>query len=163
MAKGRVVQSGTVNPRRAGKTRRWQPAAAFVATLGLFVALVAGSALRPQFAAAALPEPVAWSHAAPGAGGHAEHVQRHGRSQLTSPAAGSSWGAAPINKKPFHSTWMTQDRPQTWMRWSEQSVRSPLPASFAMSVFAPDSARNRSPAYLPDGQDILTQLCVTRC
>jgi hypothetical protein len=135
-----------VDPRRAGKTRRWQPAVAVVAALGLFTALIAGSSLRPQFSAPALPEPVAWSHAA-------AHVD-----QPTSKPVNK-----PVNKKPFHSMWMTQDRPQTWTRWSAQSARSLSTASFAPSVFAPGGARSRSPAYFPDGQHLLTLLGVTRC
>ncbi|MCA2317164.1 hypothetical protein JF775_22985, partial [Mycobacterium sp. WUMAC-025] len=43
--------------RGGGETRRWQLATAIVAALGVFVALIAGSSLRPQFAAATLPEP----------------------------------------------------------------------------------------------------------
>jgi len=156
-----------VNPRRAGKTRRWQPAVAVVAAFALFTALIAGSALRSQFSAAALPEPAAWSHAA----AHVDQLQGHGSPQVTSRSAGCLCGIAPankpvnkpVNKKPFHSMWMTQDRPQTWTRWSPQSARSASMASFAPSVFAPGGARSRSPAYLLDGQDLLTRLCVTRC
>jgi hypothetical protein len=152
-----------VDPRRAGETRRWQPAIAVVAALGLFAALIAGSALRPQFAAAALPEPAAWSHAAPDAKAPTDHLQIHGSQQLTNQVAGCLCGAGPVNKKPFHSRWMTQDRPQTWTRWSPQSARSSSTASFAPSVSAPGGAGNRSFAYFPDGQDLLTRLCVTRC
>jgi hypothetical protein len=152
-----------VNPRRAGKTRRGQPAVAVVAAFALFTALIAGSALRPQFSAAALPEPVAWSHAA----AHVDQLKLHGSPQATSRSAGCLCGTAPVNKpvnkKPFHSMWMTQDRPQTWTRWSPQSARSASTASFAPSVFAPGGARGRSPAYFLDGQDLLTWLCVTRC
>jgi hypothetical protein len=156
-----------VDPRRAGKTRRWQPGVAVVAALALFTALIAGSALRSQFSAAALPEPAAWSHAA----AHVEKLRLHGSPQVTSRSAGCLCGTAPaskpvnkpVNKKPFHSMWMTQDRPQTWTRWAPQSARSAPRASFAPSVFAAGGARSRSPAYLLDGQDLLNRLCVTRC
>jgi hypothetical protein len=152
-----------VDPRRAGKTRRWQPAIVVVAALGLFAALIAGSALRPQFSAAALPEPAAWSHAAADAVAPTGHPQLHGSPQLANQVAGCLCGSGPVNKKPFHSMWMTQDRPQTWPRWSPESARSPSMPSFAPAVFSPDGTGNRSPAYSPDGQDLLTRLCVTRC
>jgi len=152
-----------VDPRRAGKTRRWQPAIVVVAALGLFAALIAGSALRPQFSAAALPEPSAWSHVAPDAGPPTGHPQLHGAPQLASQVTGCLCGSGPVNKKPFHSMWMTQDRPQAWAKWSPQSTRSPSMASFAPAVFTPGGTRNRSPANFGDGQDLLTRLCVTRC
>ncbi|ETA93386.1 hypothetical protein O979_24275, partial [Mycobacterium avium subsp. paratuberculosis 10-4404] len=47
--------------RGGDETRRWRPAIAVAAALGVFIALVAGSALRPACAAAALPEPPAWT------------------------------------------------------------------------------------------------------
>ena len=48
--------------RRSAKTRRREHAAAVVCALTLFLALVAGSALRPHYTANSLPEPAAWAH-----------------------------------------------------------------------------------------------------
>ncbi|OBH03432.1 hypothetical protein A5696_08225 [Mycobacterium sp. E2699] len=123
------------------EARRWRSAIAIVATLGVFVALVAGSALRPQFAAAAPPEPAAWSQAIPDAGAHASH------------------DAAPTHKKPFHATWMTKDRPPAW-----SPVSPPLVAqvSFAAFGFQPRGARPCAPAAIRAGPDILTRFCVAR-
>ncbi len=132
-------------------TRRWRPAIAIVAALGAFVALVAGSALRSQFAAAALPEPAAWSAGIPLAGAHA------GQGQLRTPGP-----AAPTGKKPFHSTWMTKDRPPTPSRLAPPSVGSPLPVSFAALGFQPCGAQPRAPATVAADPDILTRLCVAR-
>src|SRR5580693_1284708 len=53
----------TVDHRSAGTARRRQLTTAIVAALSLFVALIAGSSLRPQFAAAALTEPAGWASA----------------------------------------------------------------------------------------------------
>src|SRR5277367_1438872 len=52
-----------MNGCRSAKTRRREHAAAVVCALGLFVALVAGSALRPHYTTNALPEPGRWTHA----------------------------------------------------------------------------------------------------
>ncbi len=159
-----LYSRGTVDLRGAGKTRRWQSAIAIVAALSLFVALIAGSALRPQFAAAALPEPAAWSQGALDADACAYHVELHGRSHSTSRVInGASCGTAPTKHKPFHSMWMTKDRPATWTRLSSQWVWSPLPASFAVSDFQPGGTHNGSPADTPGNQDILTEICVARC
>ncbi|MCV7049132.1 hypothetical protein H7H82_00665 [Mycobacterium heidelbergense] len=147
-----------MRPGGAGRTRRWQSSIAIVAALSLFVALVAGSALRPQFAAAALPEPAAWSQT-PDVGGHAHLHERQTVAQLPHAA----WrGSAPAHKKPFHSMWMTKDRPPTWSRLSPQSVRSPLAPSFAALGFQPCGAQPRAPAAVRADRDILTQLCVAR-
>lgn len=132
-------------------TRRRRSAIAIVAALGAFVALVAGSALRPQFAAAALPEPAAWSAGVPVAGPHAAQ----GELRASAPAA-------PTDKKPFHTTWMTKDRPPTPGRLSPPSVGSPLPVSFTAFAFRPRGARPRAPAALEADPDILTRFCVAR-
>ncbi len=125
-------------------TPRWRSAIAVVAALGAFVALVAGSSLRPPSAAAALPEPTAWSQGTPDAGAHASHH------------------SAPTNKKPFHSTWMTKDRPPIPSRLSPPPVGSPLPVSFAALGFQPRGAQPRAPAAVEADRDILTRLCIAR-
>jgi hypothetical protein len=132
-------------------TRRWRSAIAIVAALGAFVALVAGSALRPQSAAAALPEPAAWSAGIPVAGAHAAQ----GQLRISGPAA-------PTGKKPFHTTWMTKDRPPTPSRLAPRSVGSPLPVSFTALGFQPRGARPRAPAAVRGTPDILTLFCVAR-
>ncbi len=147
----------------AGRTRRWQSAIASVAAFSLFVALVAGSALRPQFAAAALPEPAAWSQRSPDVGAHADQVRLRARIQTISLLAhGTTRDAAPTNKKPFHSMWMTKQRPTTWSRSSPQSVRSAVPVSFVAWEFQPGGAEPRAPAAVPPDRDVLTQFCVAR-
>ncbi|ORA84150.1 hypothetical protein BST29_06505 [Mycobacterium malmoense] len=153
--------------RGAGRSRRWRAAIAIAAASSLFIALIAGSPLRPKYSAATLPEPVAWSHRATDATtdaiAHAGQVQLHANSTCTSHGArGSSWGSAPTNKKPFKSMWMTHDRPPTWTRISPQSLGSPLPISFTTSEFHPGGPQAVAPPAAPVDQDILTQLCVAR-
>ncbi|OBH39655.1 hypothetical protein A5690_02815 [Mycobacterium intracellulare] len=147
--------------RVGGETRRWRPATAIVAALGVFIALIAGSSLRPQFAASSLPEPAAWTGAAPGAqalppGPHAA-VGRAALAASQSPAPANN-----TNKKPFHSMWMTKERPQSWNRWSPQSALSPAPTTFGPVRAAPDDAQSRSPATIPADRDTLTRLCIAR-
>jgi hypothetical protein len=137
---------------------------AIVAAVSLFVALIAGSSLRPQFAAAALPEPAAWPHGTHGVQAHASHVQLHAAARPVSHLEhGSSASSTPTNKKPFHSMWMTRDRPTSWTNLSPNSGWSALPASFAASEFQPGGARWAASVAAPDNRDILTQLCVVRC
>lgn len=131
-------------------TRGWPSAIAIVAALGVFIALVAGSALRPQYAAASLPEPAAWSSGGPVVGAHADQ----GQLRISGPAA-------PADKKPFVTTWMTKDRPPTPGRLSPPSVGSPLPVSFTALGFQPH-ARPRAPAAVAAYPDILTRFCVAR-
>ncbi|MCV7092569.1 hypothetical protein [Mycobacterium interjectum] len=138
-----------MKPGAAGKARRWQPAIAIVGALGVFVALVAGSALRPPFAAAAPPEPAAWSQGPTGDGAHADRLQLR-----------ASRHSAPTDKKPFHSTWMTKDRPPTWSRSSPQSVVSSLPVSSTALRFAPPGGQPRAPAAVLADRDVLTRFCV---
>jgi hypothetical protein len=148
-----------VNVRGANQTRRWQRAIAVVAALSLFVSLVAGSALRSQFSAATLPEPAAWSHVTPDVG------QSQARS--ASPATihrqhASSWGASPTNKKPFHSMWMTHNRPDAWTRLQSHPLWSALPASFAGTGFQSGEVHTSALAAECGDQEILVLLCVSR-
>ena len=154
----------TVDLRSAGTTRRWQLTIAIVAALSLFVALIAGSSLRPQLAAAALPEPAAWTHGTLGGQAHASEVQPHTAVQPISDLAHAfSPDCTPTNKKPFHSMWMTRDRPTSWTHLSPQSGWLLLPASFAASEFQPRGTHWAEPAAPPVNRDVLIQLCVTRC
>lgn len=150
--------------RSAGTTRRWQLTIAFVAALSLFAALIAGSSLRPQFAAAALPEPAAWTHGTLGGQAHASQVQLHAAARPISHLDHAfSPGSKPTNKKPFHSMWMTRDRPTSWTQLSPHSGWLPLPASFTASEFQPRGTHRSEPAAAPVNRDIWIQLCVTRC
>jgi hypothetical protein len=142
-------------------SRRWQLTIMIVAALSVFIALVAGSSLRPPLGAAALPEPAAWTHPTDAVGTPAGEVQRHGFAQSVShQGQGFSKGSTPTDKKPFRNTWMTKDRPTSWTHWSPQSGFSVLPASFASH---PDGHACPASAAAPDIRDILTQLCVVRC
>jgi hypothetical protein len=136
---------------------------AIVGALSLFVALVAGSASRPTFAAPALPEPTAWSQGIPDVGAHADQLRLHGRFPTVNQLAyAMSRNSAPTNKKPFLTTWMAKDRPATWSRLSPESVRSPLPLSFTPLGFQPGGVQSRAPAAGRADPDILTELCVAR-
>ncbi|WAJ46907.1 hypothetical protein OK015_10915 [Mycobacterium sp. Aquia_216] len=149
--------------RGAHQSRRWQPAIAAVAALTLFISLVAGSALRSQFSAATLPEPAAWSQVTPDVGSTAGHSQaRHGSPAAIHLQHASSWDASPISKKPFHSMWMTHDRPDVWTRMQSHPLWSALPASFAGMGFQSGDVRPGAPAAECGDQEILTLLCVTR-
>ncbi|SOX53108.1 hypothetical protein MAAFP003_1778, partial [Mycobacterium ahvazicum] len=148
-----------VNVRCASHTRRRQAAIAVIAALSLFASLIAGSALRSQFSAATLPEPAAWSHSTPNSG--------HPQSDSAFFAAihlqqASSWDASPVNKKPFHSMWMTHDRPDVWTRISAHSLLSVLPVSFPGTGFRIGGVSAGTPAPECDKQEILALLCVAR-
>ncbi len=135
---------------------------AIVAALSLFVALIAGSSLRPQLAAAALPEPAAWTHEAQGVRARASQVQLHAAAQ---PVIRLDHGVSPnsTNKKPFHCTWMTQDRPTSWAGLSPRSLWLTLPASFVPTEFDPGGAHWAASAAVPDNRDVLTRFCIDRC
>jgi hypothetical protein len=97
---------------RVGKPRQWRPTVAIFAALCLFVALVAGSSLRPQCAGTGLPKPAAWTNATHAAPSHADRLQVQTAVEPIGPVMqGFSTGLTPTNKKTFHNTWMTRDRP----------------------------------------------------
>ncbi len=132
-------------------------AIAIVAALSVFVALIAGSSLRPQLSAAALPEPAAWTHADPDVQPYAGPVELHVAAHAFSPAS------APTDKKPFHSMWMTRDRPAQATHLSLQSGWFALPASFGASELPTLGVRRAASAPPPPNRDVLTRLCVVRC
>jgi hypothetical protein len=153
-----------VNLCRVGTTRRWQMTIAIVAALSLFVALIAGSSLRPKFAAAELPEPAAWTHATHGAQAHASQVQLHPVAQPDSHLDhGYLPSTTPPKQKPFHSMWMTRDLPTSWTHLSPHWLA--MPGSFAASEFRPGGAHfaASASAAAPADRDTLLQLCVVRC
>jgi len=137
---------------------------AIVAALSLFVALIAGSSLRPRLAAAALPEPAGWTHGTQGVHAHADEIQLHAAAQpVIYLDHDFSSGVMPTNKKPFHSTWMTRERPNSWNHVSPPSDWLALPASFAASEFQSGGVHSAGSAATPVNRDLLTRLCVVRC
>lgn len=146
-----------MNPRSAGKNRRRQSTTAILAALSLFAALIAGSALRPQLAAAALPEPAAWTHVQRQTAQPISHLD-HGVSPGSTPT-----NKKPTNKKPFHSSWMTRDVTTKWPPLSLPSGWPALPVSFAPLEFQPDRAHWAAAVPAADNRDPLTQFCVARC
>lgn len=149
-----------------GETRRWQQTTAIAAALGVFVALVAGSSLRPQFVASALPEPAAWSGTTPGVAAHAGPVLPRGHYPAVGrPALATAQPSAPAhktNKKPFHNIWMTKEQSQPWNRSSPQSALSPMPITFSPLRLASYNAQSRAPATISADRDTLTRLCIAR-
>lgn len=144
-------------------SRRWQLTITAVAVLSVFIALVAGSSLRPPLGAAALPEPAAWTQHTDDVATHAGEAQRHSIPELVSHQGHVSKGSIPADKKPFRNTWMTKDRPASWTHWSPQSGFSVLPASFASSQLQPHGHTWPVCKAAPDIRDISTRLCVVRC
>lgn len=129
---------------------------AIAAAASLFVALIAGSSLRPRFAAASLPEPAAWTHGSdaiqPSAAHRTSHLDH-----------GMSAGSRPADKKPFHSMWMTRARPTNWAPLSLQLDWLALPASFVASQFQAGGAPWAAPATAAITRDILALVRVVRC
>jgi hypothetical protein len=153
-----------VDLRRAGRTRRWRLTIVIVAALSLFVALVAGSSLRPNFAAAELPEPAAWTHGTQHVASHPSQLQLHTAAQSISHLkAGALPSSMPVKQKPFRGTWMTHDRPTSVIRCAPPSVWLALPASFAASGLQQGSAHGAASAATPVERDMLADLCVIRC
>ncbi|MGV7984952.1 hypothetical protein PJP10_10790 [Mycobacterium kansasii] len=141
--------------RSIGATRRWHSTIAIAAAVSLFVALIAGSSLRPRFSPATLPEPAAWTHS---------QVQSHPAAQLMSHRDhGFLQSATPRIKKPFHSMWMTRDRPTSWTPLSPRCGWLALPSSSAESEPRPGIVSRVASAAAPVNRDMLTQLCVVRC
>jgi hypothetical protein len=149
----------TVTVRGGGSSRRWQSAIAIVAALSLFAVIITGWASRGSpVAGVAVPQPAALSQGTH-TGVNVGHVQLGDRSHSTSYLG---HGVSPTHQKPTKHAWMTRDRPPTWTRLSPQSVRSPLPASFATSGLQPSGGKAVAAAAGPADQDILAQLCVAR-
>ncbi|BBZ44999.1 hypothetical protein MPRM_22800 [Mycobacterium parmense] len=133
-----------------------------MAALSVFVALIAGSSLRPKYSAAELPEPAAWSQATTGSGatgavGYQLRPQAAARNDH-----GLLSGATPLSAKPFHSMWMTHDRPAMWPRLPGDHAWPAPPASFTSSARRPGIAVS---AWPPSGaaRDPLSRFCVARC
>lgn len=136
---------------------------AVVTALSLFIALIAGSSLRPQFAANALPEPASWTHQtqnvrAPGGLERPDAVQ-----VISRPGHELEAGSTTTDKKPFHSMWMTRDRPTSWPSLSPPSDWFALPTSFAPQHLPSGRAQRVVDPFGCDDRDILTELCLIRC
>jgi hypothetical protein len=148
----------------SAKPRRRVHAAAVVCALSLFVALVAGSALRPHYTTNALPEPAAWTHTV-------EHVQHDFNqvrpvsatgSLIAFKASGSS-RPVPIARKPFRYVWMTHDLPSNWVPLSPLSDWSALPKSFVSAQFQPRGAPCAAFAGDSNTRHTSTLFCIIRC
>jgi hypothetical protein len=148
----------------SAKTRRREHAAAVVCALSLFVALVAGSALRPHYTTNTLPEPGAWTHAVE----HVQHdfIEVHSVSatgSLIALKARDSSRPLPISRKPFRYVWMTRDLPSNWFPLSPHSDWSVLPKSFDSAQFQPRRAPSAAFAGDSDNRHTSTLFCILRC
>ena len=149
---------------RSAKARRREHAAAVGCALGLFVALVAGSALRPHYTTNALPEPGAWTHTV-------EHVQRDFKQVQPISATGSlialkargNSRPVPIARKPFRYVWMTHDLPSNWVPLSPLSGWSALPKSFVSAQFQPRGSPSAAFAGDSDNRNKSALFCIIRC
>jgi hypothetical protein len=159
-----LYASCTMDGRCSAKTRRREHAAAVVCALTLFLALVAGSALRPHYTGNSLPEPAAWAHTVRDA--RPAHSYSHPLSAtpaLRSLKSGSRAHSAPNSRKPFRYVWMTRDLPSNWNPLSPQSDWSVLPKTFAAAQFQPRGAPWG--AATADGANRHTSslFCIIRC
>jgi hypothetical protein len=158
------VDSCTMLGWSRAKVRRYEHAAAVVCALSLFVALVAGSALRPHYTTNALPEPGAWTH--PG-----EHVQHYSQQlqpisaapSLSAQQARSGSPPMPISRKPFRYVWMTHDLPSSWVPLLPQLDWSALPKSFISAQFQARGAPWAEFGRDPDHRFTATLFSIIRC
>ena len=149
---------------RSAKTRRREHAAAVACALGLFVALVAGSALRPHYSANSLPEPAAWAHTIKDVQPDAGHS--HPLSavpSLTYLRSGGPAHSAPTSRKPFRYVWMTRDLPSNWDPLSPQTDWSVLPKSFTAAQFQPRGAPWGASTADAVIRHPLSLFCIIRC
>lgn len=149
---------------RTAKARRREHAAAVVCAIGLFVALVAGSALRPHYTANAFPEPAGWANAV-------QHVRpdvgqtQPGSSTLSADYLKASGNprSTPMSRKPFSSVWMTHDLPSSWTPLSPQLDWSVLPECFSAVEFQPRGAPWATSAVDAVDRHTSNLFCVIRC
>ena len=166
MPQSRVVlyAIAVMNGRCNAKARRRVHAAAVACALSLFVALVAGSALRPHYTTNALPEPAAWTHTVE----RVQHDFNQARpvsatgSLIALKASGSS-RPVPIARKPFRYVWMTHDLPSNWVPLSPLLNWSALPKSFVSAQFQPGGAPCAAFAGDSDTRQTSTLFCIIRC
>jgi hypothetical protein len=148
----------------AAKVRRREHAAAVFGALSLFVALVAGSALRPHYTTNVLPEPQAWTHAVQHLQPDSSRAQPDGATaSVEYVIAGNKPHAAPTSRKPFRNVWMTHDLPSSWLPLSPQLDWSALPASFTAAQFQPRGAPWAASAADAANRHTSTLFCIIRC
>jgi hypothetical protein len=145
-----------VNECCAAKSRGWHHAAAVAGALSLFVALVAGSALRPHYNTAVLPEPVVWTHVT-------HDHPANGPQVVSSLQTASSLQSTPATRKPFRNVWMTRELPLDWISMSTQRDWSELPASFLAEGYQLTGAQRASPATTSTNRHTVILLGVNRC
>ncbi|MDM4139526.1 MULTISPECIES: hypothetical protein [Mycobacterium] len=142
---------------------------ALVVALSAFVALIVGSSLRPQLAAAAMPEPAAWTHRAHSVDAHAARTRPDVAFQLADDGErGFVQGSLPADKKPFRNSWMTRDRPVSWPHVSVPWGWLLLPLSFtavSMTTAQPPPGQTCRAAMdsAAGGTDRSIQFCMLRC
>jgi len=154
----------TMSGRCSAKARRRKHAAAIVGALSLFVALVAGSALRPHYTTTVLPEPQAWTHAVQHVQPDASRVQPdRATASVEYVIAGNKRLSAPISRKPFRNVWMTHDLPSNWVPLSPQSDWSALPESFAPAQFQPRGAPWGASTADAVNRHTSSLFCIIRC
>jgi hypothetical protein len=158
---GAVLYATTMDGCRSANRRR-EHAGAVVCALSLFVALVAGSALRPHYTTNTLPEPGAWTH-----------VVKEVRPSQAQPVsatpsleylkAGEKAHSAPVSRKPFRNVWMTRDLPSNWDPLSPQTDWSVLPISFTAAQFQPRGAPWGASTADAVNRHTSSLFCIIRC
>jgi hypothetical protein len=151
-----------MNGCRRAKARRREHAAAVVCALSLFVALVAGSALRPHYTTNSLPEPGAWTHVVK------EVLPSQAQPVSATPSAeyfkaGDKAHSAPASRKPFRYVWMTHDLPSNWDPLSPQTDWSVLPKSFVSAQFQPRGAPWGASTADAVNRHTSSLFCIIRC
>jgi hypothetical protein len=148
----------------SAKARRRKHAAAIAGALSLFVALVAGSALRPHYTTTVLPEPQAWTHTTQHVQPDASRVQPDRTTASTEyVTAGNKPLSSPLSQKPFRNVWMTRDLPSNWTPLSPQSDFSALPESFNAGQFQPRGAPLGASTADVVNRHTSTLFCIIRC
>jgi hypothetical protein len=132
--------------------------------LTLFLALVAGSALRPHYTANSLPEPAAWTHTVRDV--QPDYSYSHPLS--ATPAlkylkSGSRAHSAPTSRKPFRYVWMTHDLPSNWDPLSPQTDWSVMPKTFAAAQFQPRGAQWGASTADAVNRHTSSLFCIIRC
>src|ERR1700744_623523 len=150
--------------RCSAKTRRREHAAAVVCALTVFLAPVAGSALRPPYPANSLPEPAAWAHTVRDV--QPDYSYSHAPS--ATPAlkylkSGSRAHSVPTSRKPFRNVWMTHDLPSNWDPLSPQTDWSVLPKTFAAAQFQPRGAPRGASTADAVNRHMSSLFCIIRC
>ena len=146
------------------KAGRRKHVAAVVGALSLFVALVAGSALRPHYTGNVLPEPQAWTHAVQRVTPDPVGAQKSNAvPSVRYLTTAGRLHAAPNSRKPFRNVWMTREFPSSWVPVSSKLDWSTLPESFGAAQFQPRGAPWAAPAADVVERHRSTLFCIIRC